>query len=70
MAKQANGGRELEVEFTQAELATLVGSTCQTVNESLRSLEESGLIALEGRRLVIVKSDALRRATRPRVELG
>ena len=68
--KPANGGRELEVEFTQAELATLVGSTRQTVNESLRSLEESGLIAREGRRMVIVKPDELRRATRPRVELG
>ena len=58
------------MEFTQAELATLVGSTRQTVNESLGSLEESGLIARDGRHLVIVKPDELRRATRPRVELG
>lgn len=68
--KQDDGHRELLVEFTQAELATLVGSTRQTVNESLRSLEESGLIARNGRRLVLVKPDELRQATRPRVDLA
>ncbi len=68
--KQDDGHRELLVEFTQAELATLVGSTRQTVNESLRSLEEAGLIARNGRRLVLVKPDELRQATRPRVDLA
>jgi CRP-like cAMP-binding protein len=66
--KPANGGRELEVDFTQAELATLVGSTRQTVNESLRSLEEAGLIARQSRHLVIVKPEELQLATRARVE--
>ena len=66
--KEDDGRRELEVEFTQAELATLVGSTRQTVNESLRSLEEDGMIARKGRRLVITKAEELARATLPRIE--
>ncbi len=56
------------MEFTQAELATLVGSTRQTVNESLKSLEEAGLIERAGRRLVIVKPEELRQETRVRVD--
>lgn len=62
---QTEGGqRVLDFEITQSELATLVGSTRQTVNGSLRELEESGLIQRDGRRVVIAKADELARVAR------
>jgi CRP/FNR family cyclic AMP-dependent transcriptional regulator len=52
----------LQLTLTQAELASLVGSTRQTVNASLRELEAEGLIGRKGARLVVLRPDALRRA--------
>lgn len=52
----------LQLVLTQAELATLVGSTRQTVNASLRELEAEGLVGRKGTRLVVLRPDALRRA--------
>lgn len=46
--------RVIPVSLTQAELATLVGSTRQTVNACLRELEEAGAIARRGRRLQVL----------------
>jgi CRP-like cAMP-binding protein len=45
----------LDLALTQAELATLVGATRQTVNASLRELESRGLIRREGRRLIVCR---------------
>ncbi len=62
---QTEGGqRVLDFEITQSELATLVGSTRQTVNGSLRDLEDEGLIQRDGRRVVIAKVDELARVAR------
>jgi CRP-like cAMP-binding protein len=52
----------LQLALTQAELATLVGSTRQTVNASLRELEAEGLIGRKGARLLVLRPEALRRA--------
>ena len=49
------------VDLTQAELATLVGTTRQTVNANLRELEKAGIIGRRGRRLAVLQNDALRR---------
>ena len=60
----------LDLDLTQAELATLVGSTRQTVNASLRDLEEDGLIQRDGRRLIVVKPQELARQAPDRSESG
>jgi len=52
----------LQIALTQAELATLVGSTRQTVNASLRELEAEGLIGRRGARLLLLQTEGLRRA--------
>jgi CRP-like cAMP-binding protein len=54
----------LELELTQSELATLVGSTRQTVNASLRELEQQGLVRRDGRRLRLVEPAELERVAR------
>lgn len=51
----------IDLTLTQSELATLVGSVRQTVNESLRHFEHSGWIGREGRRLVIRQREELER---------
>jgi CRP-like cAMP-binding protein len=58
--EREDGGCLLDVQITQAELATLVGSTRQSVNASLGELSQQGLIGREGRRLVIFKPEELR----------
>ena len=52
---------ELDLDLTQSELATLVGSTRQSVNGCLGELESAGLIQRNGRRLVVVKPSELTR---------
>jgi CRP/FNR family transcriptional regulator, cyclic AMP receptor protein len=52
---------ELEVSLTQAELATLVGTTRQSISESLRGLVEGGCVARDRGRLA-VRLDALAKA--------
>jgi CRP-like cAMP-binding protein len=61
-----DGGVELDLSLTQAELATLVGSTRQSVNASLSELAEQGLVRREGRRLILLKPDELSRLAHPR----
>jgi CRP-like cAMP-binding protein len=55
---------EIQIELTQAELATLVGSTRQTVNSGLGELEQAGLIERAARRLVVVDPAGLLRIAR------
>ncbi len=54
------GGLALDIHLTQAELATLVGTTRQTANTVLQELDHEGLIKLRNRRIVIVQGDELR----------
>jgi len=51
----------IDIPLTQGELATLVGSVRQTVNETLRQFEQAGWLRYEGRQLLIVKRDELQR---------
>lgn len=62
--RRPDGAVSLQVPLTQAELATLVGSTRQSVNASLRELDQAGLLARDGRTLVLRDLEALGRAAR------
>lgn len=55
-----NGHRVIDIPITQSELATLVGATRQTVNQTLRELSAEGLIGRDNRRIVLLQPDALR----------
>jgi len=50
----------VEVDITQADLATMVGASRQTVNRLLRQLADSGLIAYSFRRIRILDPAGLR----------
>lgn len=60
-----DGSVEIDVPITQADLATLVGSTRQSVNPCIGELAEQGLLRREGRHTVLLKPDELRRIVRP-----
>lgn len=60
-----DGEVEISVPITQSELATLVGSTRQSVNVSLGELTDRGLLRKKGRHLVVNKVEELRRAALP-----
>lgn len=49
----------IDIPITQGELATLVGATRQTVNQTLGELTDEGLITRERQRIVLVKPDRL-----------
>lgn len=57
-------GLDIDLPLTQSELAKLVGSTRQTVNASLRELEDEGLISLGRRRILLIQPDGLKRTAR------
>lgn len=61
LAEQGAGAEGVDVPFNQSDLADMVGASRQTVNQGLRDLQASGFIALSGRRLSILRADALRR---------
>jgi CRP-like cAMP-binding protein len=63
--EREGGEVDLELSFTQAELATLVGSTRQSVNASLSELTEQGLLRRKGRRLTLLKPQELSRLAHP-----
>ena len=50
----------LDLPVTQSDLATLVGTTRQSVNTSLRRLGDAGLLIREGRRILRILPAALR----------
>ncbi|MEB2343148.1 MAG: Crp/Fnr family transcriptional regulator [Deltaproteobacteria bacterium] len=55
-----NGHRVIDIPITQSELATLVGATRQTVNQTLRELSAEGLIGRDNRRIVLLRPERLR----------
>jgi CRP-like cAMP-binding protein len=57
-------GLVIDLAISQEELATLVGASRQAVNASLRELERESVVRREGRCLVLLDVDALRRAAR------
>jgi len=62
--ERKDGSVLVDVHITQAELATLVGSTRQSVNATLGELNEKGLVGREGRQVVILKPAELRQEAR------
>lgn len=54
-----NGYRVIDIPITQSELATLVGATRQTVNQTLRELSDEGLIGRDNRRIVVLQPELL-----------
>jgi len=54
-----NGHRVIDIPITQSELATLVGATRQTVNQTLRELSAEGLIGRDNRRIVLLQPELL-----------
>jgi CRP-like cAMP-binding protein len=62
--EREDGGILVDVHITQAEIATLVGSTRQSVNAGLRELAEHGLVGREGQQIVISKPEELRQEAR------
>jgi CRP-like cAMP-binding protein len=53
------GGVAIDVPITQSELATLIGATRQTVNQTLGELTQLGLVARDRRRLVLLAPERL-----------
>jgi CRP-like cAMP-binding protein len=51
----------IDIPITQAELATLVGATRQTVNQALGELGKEGLVTRRRQRIVLLQPDALAR---------
>ena len=60
LADAAGSSAELDFGLTQSELASMVGGSRQSVNQILHSLERGGYIAIEGRRLTILRDRELR----------
>ena len=63
-----NGHRVIDIPITQSELATLVGATRQTVNQTLRELADEGLIGRDNRRIVLLRPELLHRLVTPAAE--
>jgi CRP-like cAMP-binding protein len=55
-------GVRIGIALTQAELATLIGSTRQTVNSTLRDLEQEGLLGRTSGRILVRDKEKLRKA--------
>lgn len=56
-----NGCRVIDIPITQSELATLVGATRQTVNQTLQEFSSEGLIGRDHRRIVLLAPERLQR---------
>jgi CRP-like cAMP-binding protein len=54
-----DGATEIQVPFTQEDLASMIGGTRPRVNELLGFFEDKGAISRPGRRIVILNPDAL-----------
>lgn len=55
----------IDIPITQAELATLVGATRQTVNQALGELRKQGLVARRRQRIVLLQPNSLAQLVRP-----
>lgn len=64
--RQEEEGTGFDITLSQSDLATLVGATRQTVNAALQELDQEGLIAVRGQRIVLLEPALLREnAERP-----
>jgi DNA-binding IclR family transcriptional regulator len=60
--RRESRGWFIDLIMSQEELATLIGASRQSVNESLRDLERTGLIRRDGRRFVLLGIDMRRKS--------
>lgn len=58
-------GSSIQVTLTQGELAQMVGATRVSVNRLLNALRDSGTIDWEGKNLVVLRREELRRMAGP-----
>lgn len=58
--REIEGGHSVGLPLTQSEIATLIGTTRQTVSAALRELIDVGLIERRGKELLLVKIRVLR----------
>jgi CRP-like cAMP-binding protein len=56
-----NGGISIDLPLTQADLATFIGTTRQTISGALQEMKKRGLISRDGRRLCLLRPDEIRR---------
>jgi CRP-like cAMP-binding protein len=54
-----DGATEIQVSFTQEDLASMIGGRRPRVNELLGFFEDQGAISRRGRRIVVLNPDAL-----------
>lgn len=64
LAARHGSGREIDLELSQTDLASLVGATRETVNRALTAFRQQGLIDQKDHRIVILQPDGLRRRIR------
>lgn len=62
---QENGQTRLNVKLSHQELANLIGSTRETVTATLGDFKRRGLIAFDGRRLVLLREKEMERLLHP-----
>lgn len=55
-----NGAVEIDLDLTQAELATMVGATRERVNRALADFRSQSVIDLRGRKIVLLNADKLK----------
>lgn len=66
MADRLNAGRRLELPMSRYDIADYVGLSSETVSRTFTALRTCGMIALEGRTVVMLDPMARRRAARDR----
>ncbi len=54
----------LDLDFTQTDLAGMIGATRESVNKELRVLRERGVVAINGSQIAILNIDLLKRRIR------
>jgi CRP-like cAMP-binding protein len=59
--KASPQGIRLQVKITHQEIANLIGSIRETVSAALGEFKKEGLIAFEGRRIVLLRPDLLKK---------
>ncbi len=62
LGRKDGSGTLIDVPVTQSELASLIGSTRQSVNVALRDLVQEGLIERRGRSIWVLQPDGLQRS--------
>ena len=61
LADRYGRGQEIDLDLSQTDLASLVGTSRETLNKALAAFRRQGLIKLRGQRILIKEPDALRR---------